>query len=497
MARVVGPFITKAPWLRKVRNDAKGYGKRVRKEIRRHGPMWLAVLQAFGKSNLKMKAIKAGLGKIMRETKAFKIPDEMHEKWIQSMSSIFFEQGKHFNRALNQGLQWAQELAAGNATWESDDQAKTNEECAATQVDVETQPILVDTQSQDLDHPSEDADDDGSENEVKTQTEEEEGEDQEDEEEEEEEEEEQEAEPEETIPATQVVQQEIPATQVVQQEIRVKQDAYEEGDPWIVSWHAESHNACRQKLTDGTTEFALELRIPEEGLDGDPMEAVWPGGDVTDLLDYTVEDHMNHLQVQQHVAPAQNPIYQTFVKKCGEEIKIRKRNLAGSRGGETIIVITEGKGQLAQLKVERDLPEDQAVKIMKEVGALYYEEKIAKTELRLTKDKMALEYKQAQRLQTAAAEGEGAENEEEQPKRRRKSSKAPPIETEKPKTASAKGPAKAKAKPKSSPAAPEASSSAREPPTSLPKTEGATSPNAKIVRSFSAIFVEEEMNQKW
>ena len=62
MARVVGPFITKAPWLRKVRNDAKGYGKRVRKEIRRHGPMWLAVLQAFGKSNLKMKAIKAQCG---------------------------------------------------------------------------------------------------------------------------------------------------------------------------------------------------------------------------------------------------------------------------------------------------------------------------------------------------------------------------------------------------------------------------------------------------
>ena len=31
LARMVGPFITKAPWLRKVRNDAKGYGKRVRK----------------------------------------------------------------------------------------------------------------------------------------------------------------------------------------------------------------------------------------------------------------------------------------------------------------------------------------------------------------------------------------------------------------------------------------------------------------------------------
>ena len=35
--------------------------------------MWLAVLHAFGKSYLKMKAIKAGLGKVMRETKAFKI----------------------------------------------------------------------------------------------------------------------------------------------------------------------------------------------------------------------------------------------------------------------------------------------------------------------------------------------------------------------------------------------------------------------------------------
>ena len=121
---------------------------------------------------------------------------------------------------------------------------------------------------------------------------------------------------------------------------------------------------------------SLPLLFEASGGDADPMEAVWPGGDVTDLLDYAVEDHMNHLQVQQHVAPAQHPIFQTYVKKSGEEIKIRKRALAGSRGGETIIVITEGKGRICQLKVEHDLPEIQAVKIMKEDGTLYYEEKL-------------------------------------------------------------------------------------------------------------------------